>query len=103
MPAPLEVSELHALSCFTGTVSTDTLHTRSHNITRARQTDKWCGIGHRLVMAADAAIAEALKVGETTRARLAAEEQAANSMEDVDDPMQGTPPKSRKKRWGRLM
>ncbi|CAL8462854.1 g2388 [Coccomyxa elongata] len=54
--------------------------------------------GHRLVMAADAAIAEALKVGETTRARLAAEEQAANSMEDVDDPMQGTPPKSRKKR-----
>ncbi|BDA50945.1 probable transcription factor Dp-1 at N-terminal half [Coccomyxa sp. Obi] len=54
--------------------------------------------GQRLVMAADAAIAEALKVGETTRARLAAEEQAANSMEDVDDPMQGTPPKARKKR-----
>ncbi len=51
-------------------------------------------------MAADAAIAEALKAGESTRARLAAEEQAANSMDDVDDPMQGTPPKSRKKRWG---
>lgn len=54
-------------------------------------------------MAADAAIAEALKVGESTQERLAAEEQAANSMEDVDDPMQGTPPKSRKKRWGCLL
>lgn len=50
-------------------------------------------------MAADAAIAEALKVGEVTRLRLEAEEQgAANGSEDADDPMQGTPPKQRKKR-----
>ncbi|KAK9907545.1 hypothetical protein WJX75_005682 [Coccomyxa subellipsoidea] len=55
--------------------------------------------GQRLVMAADAAIAEALKVGEVTRLRLEAEEQgAANGSEDADDPMQGTPPKQRKKR-----
>lgn len=54
--------------------------------------------GQRLVITADSAIAEALKVSDAVRQRMVTEEDGAANGEDGDDPMQSTPPKLRKKR-----
>jgi hypothetical protein len=57
--------------------------------------------GQQLVMAADAAIAQALRAGEAAGQHLSEGAAAAHS-EDGDEAMLTTPPKQRKKRWGPL-
>lgn len=53
--------------------------------------------GQQLVIAADAAISQALRAGEAAGQHLA-EGTAAATSDDGDDPMLTTPPKQRKKR-----